>query len=310
MHATNSFTEPRGSSSVHAMFKRIIAALGFSVGLTSCTTPPVVTALPSVAAPRTEVNDRIAAANAVYFARVERSGDLAHYIVAEVWRHDPVLGVAPAIGSEWVTVFPKKESAELGDAVVIFIDPGQVSASNAGRAGRTTQITPVANGRLVVSRTAVAELRARVVAGTAASRLTASREPTLDEVVLRASAIYLARIERSGGLLHYIVAEIWRSDPNQSPPPAIGTEGLASPRKPDVPTMNYGDFVVVAVFSPPLERGNGRWIPYTATAVIHGNVTLFQRSLAEVRALVKSSQHPADLRDIGIGSEPLREKTE
>jgi hypothetical protein len=292
------------------MLKRIIAALGFLVGLTSCTTPPVVTAPPSVSVPRTDVDDRIAAANAVYLARVERSGGLAHYIVAEVWRHDPVLGPAPAIGSEWVTMFPKKESAELGDAVVIFIDPGQVSASNAGRAGRTTQITPVANGRLVVSRTAVAGLRARVVAGTPASRLTASREPTLDEVVLRARAIYLARIERSGGLLHYIVAEIWRSDPSRGPPPAIGSEVLDSRPKKDIPTMNYGDFVVVAIFSPPLERGNGRGIPYAATAVIHGNVTSFQRSLAEVRALVGSSQPPANLGDIETGSEPLKEKTE
>ena len=306
MQATNSFTEPRGPSSVHAMFKRIIAALGFVVGLASCTTPPVVTAPPIVttppvvmapppaSVPRMDLDGKIVAANAVYFARVERSGGLVHYIVTEIWRHDPALGTAPAVGSEWVTMFPKNESAERGDAVVIFVGPSQPLDRHSAHAGSTEQMASVANGHLVASHTSVAELHARVAAGTAPARLTPSSAPTLDEVVSRASAIYLARIERSGGLLHYIVAEIWRSDPKQSPPPAIGTEVLASRPKKDIPTMNYGDFVVVSIFSPPLKRPDGKDIPEGAASVLGGNVIAFHRSLTELRALLTSSKLPAD----------------
>src|SRR5581483_8490042 len=102
-----------------------------------------------------------------------------------------------------------------------------------------------------------------------------SSAPTLDEVVTQARAVYLARVERAGGLRHYYVTEVWRTDPSVDPTPAIGAEALASPPKKEWPGTDYGEYVVVSIFSPPLPRPIGG-VATGAAGVFNGDVRTYR----------------------------------
>jgi TonB family protein len=114
---------------------------------------------------------------------------------------------------------------------------------------------------------------------------TSSRAPTLDEIVTHASEIYLARVERSGGLLHFIVAEVWRAWPDKSP--RVGDEVLAYRQKKDHPTMT-ADQVLVYVFPSDFVRAGGGSVSDGSATVFNGFIPAYQMVLAEVRAKVES----------------------
>jgi len=275
-----------------AMLKSILASLTIVIGLAACTTPQPPPPPPVAAAPASsELADKIVAANAVYFARVERADGLARYIISEVWRHDPALGPAPAIGSEWAGIVPLQASKVYGDAVIIYIAP-----SHMGHAGHTTGTVPVTNGYLVRDHTPVAELRDHVVSSHAALKIEPSSRPSLDVLVSRANAVYLARVDRSGGLVHYIVTEVWRSGPDMGTPLAIGSEFFedrSNIARKDQPTMTYGDHVVIFDFRPSLEIPGGREL-CDMPAVFNGYLPMYHMSLDALHAMVAASTHQAD----------------
>ena len=278
-----------------------VVALVLVAGLTSCTTAPSLPSLgmPVLTAPvppastsqvdtvSTTTADKIAAANAVYLARVERSGGVAHYIVTEIWRQDPAVGTPPEIGSEWTITPAKPADSVVEDEVLIHISPSQLSPGRAG--GQSVHLAAVTRGPLVAGQTPLTKLRIRVASGTAANALAPSSSPTLAES-LGATAIYLTRMEQANGRLSYFVVEVLR---HRQPGfrPAVGAEiVLPQSGRSANSGANQGEEAIVFLFSPPLVRTSGRRIEHAESGVFGGNVVVFHVTLEALRKRILAAE--------------------
>jgi hypothetical protein len=164
-------------------------------------------------------------AHGVYLAAAKRVGELEHFFIAEVWRHDAALGAAPRVGSEWAPENARPPGTIAPDQVLILV--------TATERGRTTGMTPIAHGRVMGSNFPVGELRATIRSTQASSPVPPPLRPgpsPLDHGIADASAVYLVRTDLSDGLIRYRVSEVWRHR-GAGPVPKIGDEVMPDPKR-------------------------------------------------------------------------------
>jgi hypothetical protein len=254
--------------------------LGATVILAACSTTPELS----------DVGRRIVGANAVYLAKVELSNGLVHYVITEVWRHDPNLGPRPEIGTDATIPHPEGINAPR-DQVIVYSVPGRFPNHGEG-GGVETMITPVDDGYLQMGHFPLDKLRERVEAGKPDSEITppAHSPPAIEQLLARSHGIYLANVERSDVGLHYVLCEVWRQDANAGTAPA-GMVLLPSRPREIFPGTQYGDQVVIFVYSRgPLQAG--RPVPMGDVAyVFDGFVPQFKTSLSALRSRVKATPY-------------------
>ncbi|PTX98634.1 hypothetical protein [Opitutus sp. ER46] len=209
---------------------RFLALIPCVLALLACTTT----------SPRKQDGDDIIGANAVYRARVENDHGRVRYVITEVWRHDPVLGAMPQPGEvfrltgEW---YPGR-----GEISLIVIGPHE-------RLGRVTRTLPIINSRVGPKQLPEKWLHDKVLAGTAAAPLPEKNAMmmTLEECALRASGVYLTRVDTSGSQTRFIVTEVWRHV-GPDLPPEVGTDVVSPhPRDAKNAAMRISDLAVVFI---------------------------------------------------------------
>jgi hypothetical protein len=229
--------------------------------------PGAASALAGIPTPgRQSASRQILAANGVYLARVQVTSEIEHHIITEIRRHDPALGPAPEIGSEWQPGSAHAPSKIRSDHVIICV-------TGTDR-GRTMTTTPLVNGHLVVGNVPIDALRAAVAAGHAAKPVPPARfsgGPTPERSIATASEVYLVQVDTSDGLVRYRVSEVWRhTGPGSAP--AVGEEVMPDPKRVYHPTIQYGLSAVVFLFPRPTmpAAGVSRWVGAQTATVQNG----------------------------------------
>jgi hypothetical protein len=182
----------------------------------------------------------------VYVADVKRIAGLDHYVIAEVWRHDPVLGPIPIVGSEWMPGMVRHSIGTPHEQVLITI--------TANPRGQSSSTSPISDGRLP-SGIPAADLRDLVRSGRpTGSPVTRAypKPPGLEESIATATGIYLATVAVEDGYLVYHVSEVWRHR-EAGAAPKIGDELIPQQRHKAGNTL-HSSSAVVFTYPEPVER--------------------------------------------------------
>lgn len=200
--------------------------------LSSCSTTPAF---------HPEAERAIGRCNGIYLVKPEIHGGFAHYVIAEVWRHDPAMGPIPGPGSEIKAPLPVDDGRHRPALSLV----GETALEEVGS---TLEIPLAAFG--IANDSDLATVKTRVLAYSPAHGFWPRPAALKIDRLARARGVYLVHSEPQPSGVTWIVDDVWRQDPSLGAAVAAGGQLQHVPETTGIPTPTPRGTKALAVIPP------------------------------------------------------------